>query len=524
MDDGSESVKVTDLRKFITECFVTVGLKKTYSEIVTECLVDADLTGHHSHGVFRLDKFIEDINRGDVDVHAEPTTTKETAATAWVDGKNGLGAIVGTYCMKIAMEKAKQVGAAIVIANNSNNYGIASFYGIQALKEGLLGISMTNSSPLMLPCRAKEPISGTNPICLAAPGLFGDRFLLDMATTVTSGGNIEIKYKNGEFLPVGWAVNAACLPETNPDVAVKSGRFLPVGSTEDLSSYKGTGLSIMVDILCGILGGAHYSHRVGVWVGRETSQHANVGHCFIAIDPKHFAPDFEVRLTEFLSYLRGLNPEDASKSVRVPGDRGRDIAKKIEETGGMSYPKYVVESLKNLAASLKIKCVPFIPKKRKVQMTPSEELAARLEAEKLLMGDISASIAEDEMAVPDSSLIDRTDVSFIMDDSSDWLCSITGFTYERDRALSLLKEKLGKFAQGGGQPQDDDSGETEVTYVHAGGETDESLTGEESMKSTSSKNEIEVPSEPDDKEKKENEIQITMDITGEINITGEKAE
>ncbi|XP_044744856.1 uncharacterized oxidoreductase YjmC-like [Coccinella septempunctata] len=517
-DDGSETIKIPDLRKFVTECFCAIGVNKTYSEIMSDSLVNADLTGHHSHGVFRLDKFISDAHNGSVEVAGEPVITKETPASAWVDGKNSLGAVVGTFCMKVAIEKAKQVGAAIVTANNSNNFGVASFYSKMALKEGLLGFATTNSSPLMLPTRSKDPISGTNPISLAAPGLFGDYFLLDMATSVTSGGNIEIKCKDGEFLPVGWAVNAACLPETNADVALKSGRFLPLGSQEDLGSYKGSGLSIMVDILCGILSGAHYSHRVGVWVGRVSQQRANVGHCFIVIDPKRFAPNFEVRLTEFMSYMRDLSTDNQNEPVRIPGDRGREIEKKIQETGGITYAKYVIDMVKTMAANLKLKCVPFVPKKRKVQMTASEELAARLEAEKMSVREVSATTTEEDLTVPENSLVDRENVSFILDDSSDWMCPIAGFTYERDRATSVLKEKISRYSD---VPIHESTEDTVTKDISE--EEEEIVIGEKIDEGESveiSRDQVTIDTK--EEENKTEEIEIRMEIDGEIHITGNR--
>lgn len=501
-DDGSETIRVSDLKRFVTECFCTIGATRACSDIMCDALVSADLSGHHSHGVFRLDKFIADAHNGNVDIHGEPVIIKESPASAWVDGRNCLGPIVGTFCMKIAMEKAKQVGASVVSVNNSNNFGVASFYSKMALKEGLLGFITSNSSPLMLPTRGKEALSGTNPISLAAPGLFGDYFLFDMATTVTAGGNIEIKYRKGEYLPVGWAMNAACLPETNPDVALKSGRFLPLGSQEELGSYKGTGLSIMVDILSGVLSGSHYSHMVGTWTGRISQQKANVGHCFIVIDPKRFAPDFEVRMTEFMSYMRGLPTDNPNKPVRIPGDRGRGIKKNIEETGGIHYPKFVVEVIKTISTNFKIKCTPFIPKIVKMQMTPSEELAARLAAEKTQVKEVSISETEEDLTVPDNSMIEKGDQSFILEDPSAWMCSMTGFTYEIDRAASLLMEKVSQFSLGTTNKVVESIPEDPPTL----GEVVSEMTTEKDTVSSGIKN--------------EEEIEITMDVDGEIRITG----
>ncbi|KAL3285671.1 hypothetical protein HHI36_000203 [Cryptolaemus montrouzieri] len=445
MDDGSETIRVSDMNKFVVDCFMAIGVNRNHSELMAESIVGADLVGHHSHGVFRLDRFISDGQSGNLDVHSEPTITKESSATAWVDGHNALGPIVSTFCMKIAIQKAKEVGAAIVVANNSNNPGVVSNFTKLALKEGMIGFGMTNSSPLMLPSRAKEPIAGTNPISLAAPGVFGDYFLLDMATTVVSGGNIEIKYKNGEFLPNGWAVNAACLPESNADVALKSGRFLPVGSYEEHGNYKGSGLSLMVDVLCGALAGAHYSHMVGTWLKRMSAHKANVGHCYIVINPKFFAPGFEMCLTEFISAVRNTKTEQPNSHVRIAGDKGREMVKYVEEKGGIWYPNYVITMLKALAETLKLKCVAFIPKPKPVQLSPSEELAARLAAEKRIAEtEQEVTVTEEDLTVPENSL--DKDISFIIEDSSEWMCPLTVSGIEMQRIHSRLRETIQKYS------------------------------------------------------------------------------
>ncbi|KAK9883888.1 hypothetical protein WA026_004826 [Henosepilachna vigintioctopunctata] len=456
MADGGEYIPVPEMKRFVVDCFMAVGVSRTQSETMSDCIVGADSIGHNSHGVFRLSKFVTDVQNGNIDTHSSPKIEKETAATAWVNGQNSLGPIVGNYCIKLAIAKAKKVGAAIVVANNSNNFGVAGHYTMQALQEGLIGLAFSNSSSLMLPTRAKYPITGTNPISVAAPGIYDDFFLLDMATTVTSRGNIKIKHKNCEFLPDGWAANAACLPETNGDIAINTGRFLPLGSSEESGSYKGTGLSIMVDILCGVLAAAAYSDMVGAWLNNYIKRRANIGHCFIVIDPNFFAPDFEVRMNDFLSSIRYAEPHDPNKSVRVAGDKARKIQEVISEHGGLWYPDYVIEDLTKLSDSFKIKNVFCVPKPEPIRLTSSEEFAAFKEAEMRASG----SIMHDEFSIISqrSSVVaidneEQKTVSFSIEDSSEWLCPIsdeeqpnTEDSIEKKKRDTLSKkEKLSGF-------------------------------------------------------------------------------
>lgn len=133
---------------------------------------------NYSHGMNRLEMYVNDLLINSTDGGAVAQIIKETPATAWVDGNNGLGAVVGEYCMGLAIKKAKNVGVGWVCAKRSNHYGIAAYYTLMAEKEGLIGISMTNTSPLMSPTRSLEAALGTNPISFAAPANNGDKFVL----------------------------------------------------------------------------------------------------------------------------------------------------------------------------------------------------------------------------------------------------------------------------------------------------------------------------------------------------------
>lgn len=177
----------------MVDCFVAVGTCKKHAEIVSDNLLEADHRGHYSHGMNRLEMYIRDIQSKICAPNAEPTIEKQSASTALVDGHNGLGAVVGKFCMNLAIEKAAQTGIGIVAARGSNHYGIAGMYALQAIQNGMLGMSFTNTSPLMVPTRAKEAALGTNPLSLGAPAMDGDSFVLDMATTAVAVGKVRQK-------------------------------------------------------------------------------------------------------------------------------------------------------------------------------------------------------------------------------------------------------------------------------------------------------------------------------------------
>lgn len=158
---------------------------------MADLLIEADYRGHFSHGMNRLEMYINDLQAKTTDGNAVPFILKETPATAWVDGNNALGAVVGNFCMDLAMKKAKETGVGWVAAKGGNHYGIAGWYALKAIEQGLIGMSVTNTSPLMSPTRSKSAALGTNPISVGAPGLNGDSFVLDMATTAVAVGKVS---------------------------------------------------------------------------------------------------------------------------------------------------------------------------------------------------------------------------------------------------------------------------------------------------------------------------------------------
>lgn len=199
------------------DCFVQSKTSKENAQAMADLLAEADYRGHFSHGMNRLEMYINDLHKNSTDGMTQPEILNETPATAWVDGKNGLGAVVGNFCMDLAIQKAKNVGVGVVAARRkkiksknlfinlikrikctgSNHYGIAGWYTMRAQKQGMIGLSGTNTSPLMAPTRSMEAGLGTNPLSFAAPADNGDSFVLDMATTAVAVGKIEIQRRKG---------------------------------------------------------------------------------------------------------------------------------------------------------------------------------------------------------------------------------------------------------------------------------------------------------------------------------------
>ncbi|XP_065834516.1 uncharacterized oxidoreductase YjmC-like [Oscarella lobularis] len=346
-------VPADEVRSFVVRCMGAVGTKASHAESLAELLVTADERGHYSHGLNRLEMYVHDVECKVTAIDAEPVVANETPATAFVDGRNVLGPVAGTLCMEKAISKARDVGVSWVVCTASNHYGIAGWYAIKAANEGLIGMSFTNTSPLQVPTRSRQVALGTNPIAFAAPGVNGDHFVLDMATSTAAIGKVELHQRKEIPIPTGWGVDSKGNESRSPDAILHGGGLSPLGGTEASSGYKGYGLATMVEIFCGILAGSAYGPNIRRWMGTE--EEANLGQSFAAINPTMFAPDFSERLADLLKILRTLQPAEGESEVLVAGDPERRHLSKIKDLGGIPYHVNMFPAMDKLADKLNVK-------------------------------------------------------------------------------------------------------------------------------------------------------------------------
>ncbi|XP_055343934.1 uncharacterized oxidoreductase YjmC-like [Paramacrobiotus metropolitanus] len=328
-------VEIDEARDFIERCLRKLRVSQSHAAQMGDLLVTADHRGHFSHGLNRLDMYILDVKRNLTNLSGVPGIIKESASTALVDGNNLLGAVVGNFAMGVAMKKAKETGVGWVSARASNHFGIAGYYGLQAVREGLIGFAFCNTSPLAVPTRAKTLALGTNAMCVMAPAANGDYFALDMATTTVAIGKVELAMRTQQKVPPVWGVDKDGKETTDPEKIYVGGGLLPIGGLEGNGGYKGYALNVMVEIFCGILANAAFGPLVRPWTN-PTSE-ANLGQCWGAIDPDCFGNGFRERLHGFLNILRHLEPADPSKPVLVPGDPERLHMDKCKRLGGIPY-------------------------------------------------------------------------------------------------------------------------------------------------------------------------------------------
>jgi L-2-hydroxycarboxylate dehydrogenase (NAD+) len=302
------------LQSFVAGILSAAGSDQGEAQVVAANLVGANLRGIDSHGIVRLPIYEQRLRRGIITSPAGITLPSQAKATALMDGGNGWGAVVGRAGMELAIAKARDTGIGAVTVINSNHFGYAAFYGEMALEQGLIGVVMTNANALMIPHGAREAALGTNPICVCVPALEEPPFVFDAATTVVARGKITVAAKQGTRIPLEWGVDASGQPTDDPR-AVKY--LSPFGA------YKGYDLAVVVDILCGVLGGGPFGRHIGVLDTPVAPQ--QVGHFFLALDIAAFRDEQEFRrdMDRMLRELRASAPAAGSAGVLIAGDPER---------------------------------------------------------------------------------------------------------------------------------------------------------------------------------------------------------
>ena len=232
-----------------------LGAPADIASDVAVLLLASDRRGIASHGTARLPQYVALVEAGVLDPTARPAVLRRRAAIALLDARNGWGHHASRVAVDMAIEGAREAGSFTAVVRRSNHYGIAGWYAIRAAEAGLIGISLTNSSPLVAPTRARRPMLGTNPIAVAAPAGRHGIMCLDMATSTIPRGRIEVAARRGEPLRAGWAIDRDGRPALTPEAAL-AGALQPLGGAEETGGYKGYGLGLVVDLLTGILAGA----------------------------------------------------------------------------------------------------------------------------------------------------------------------------------------------------------------------------------------------------------------------------
>lgn len=330
-----------------------LDVTEEHAAAAARVLVEADARGHPSHGVARLPAYVRQLRAGSVDGRAAPRIVSSWGGTATMDGGNGLGHLTSDRAMRHAIELADTNGVGLVVVRNSNHHGIVAAYLELASAAGMVGIATTNSGASVAPTGSRVPFLGTNPLGFAAPTAEGPDLLLDMATSVVSGGKFEVAKRAGEPVPVGWGVDSEGRSTTDPsDVFGRGGWMLPLGSSAELSSHKGFGLGLLVEVLSAVLAAGPIGPAVGNLTFAERSGPAGVSHSFLAIAPHAFGGEAALRerVTEVVRGIDSLPAADVARP-RPPGARAA-AARERSLRSGVPVDPWVLSTLDELAGDL----------------------------------------------------------------------------------------------------------------------------------------------------------------------------
>ncbi len=345
---------------FTQEIFLRMGCPPEDAKLATEVLLEADLRGVDSHGVARLSGYVRLWEAGRINVKPNMRIVHETPSTATVDGDSGLGLVIAPRAMDIAIEKANKVGTGWVSVKNSNHFGIAGYHAMEALSSDMIGIAMTNASPLVAPTYSVDRMLGTNPIAVAIPTKNQPPFVADFATASAANGKLEILQRKEKKAPVGWIQTADGSRTTNAHELKEGGALLPLGSDKTHGSHKGYALASIVDIFSAVLSGANYGPWVPPFVSflplSENPVGEGIGHFLGAIRVDAFRPadEFKSHMDNWIETFRNAKVKKGEKAVLIPGDPEREMTEKRLKKG-IPLLEPVEKDLEQLGKKLGVK-------------------------------------------------------------------------------------------------------------------------------------------------------------------------
>lgn len=284
------------------------------AELIADSLVAASLRGVDSHGIHLLPHYIRQLRAGNIDADADGHVISESGSCLLFDGEHGIGHHISATCCGYALRLAGIHGMGLVIARNSSHFGAAAFWAQRISAAGMIGVVMCNASPAVPPWQGREGRIGTNPICVSLPSTGSGGWLLDMATTTVAMNRIVKEAANrAPSIPSGWAMDAQGVPTTDTQTAL-TGLLMPLGG------YKGSGLGMMAEILCAVLGGGVMSTGVGGL--HILDRPMNTSQMFLAIDVSRFMPpaEFQSRMEHLVQTVKSARTAEGYDEVLVAGD------------------------------------------------------------------------------------------------------------------------------------------------------------------------------------------------------------
>jgi L-2-hydroxycarboxylate dehydrogenase (NAD+) len=346
------------IEEFMKDVLKNAGIPGDDASIVCDVLIKADKLGFDSHGVNRLKTiYLDRIAEGTLNPETNFEIVREGPTTAVIDGHNGMGQVIAFKAMKLAIEKAKAYGMAMITVRNSTHYGFAGYYPLMAVRENMIGITGTNARPSVAPTFGVENMLGTNPLTFGIPSDEAFPFLLDCATSITQRGKVELYAREGKEMPKGWVIDEKGVTKTNSIEALNdfikgNAALTPLGGVgEETGGYKGYGYSTVIEILSSALQqGAFMKLLMGTHDGKKVP--IPVGHFFIVIDINAFTEpaNFKKTTGEILRELRASRKMPGHERIYTAGEKEHDtwLARKDK---GVPFNEQLLEEFRGLCNS-----------------------------------------------------------------------------------------------------------------------------------------------------------------------------
>ena len=339
------NVQKEALMEFTVNIFKSLGVPENDAEIAADVLVQADIRGTETHGVSRLPLYAKRVKAGLVNTTPE-IKIEQREGVFIVDGDHGLGSVVTNAAIESCIRMAREIGIAAAVIKNTNHFGIAAYYALKAIDNDMIGFITTNTTPCMAPFGGCEALIGTNPIAIGIPSGTSLPIVLDMATSITTHGRLEVAYRRHERIPLGWALDEQGKPTDNPGKAMH-GTVLPIAGP------KGYGLAVIVDVLAGVLSGSAYGRAINNIVADKKPE--NIGHFLLAVDPNRFMPidTFKERMDDYIAEIKSSSKAHGTKQIFLPGEIEFMKAEKHQKSG-IPLDEKLVENLSKLAQELNV--------------------------------------------------------------------------------------------------------------------------------------------------------------------------
>lgn len=336
-------VSAQRLTEFSAAVLSAVGVPAADATLVADTLVTADLWGHQSHGVMRLSWYVDRIRAAVMKAVTAPEIVADTGPVAVAEGHDGVGQVLAAFAAREAVRRARDSGVGVVAVRNSNHFGTAAYYTRMAARDGCVAILTTNASPAMAPWGGRQKAVGTNPWSIAAPAGRHGVMVMDIANTAVARGKVYVARQSGGTIPPGWAIDAAGAPTTDPAAAI-GGMILP------MAGHKGYAISLMMDVLSGVLTGSAFGTAVaGPY---QVERHSGCGHLFVALDVAAFGDldGFTRRMEQLVDEVKSVPLAPGFGEVFFPGEIEARAEREHAEHG-LSLPQRTLDDLRDLADS-----------------------------------------------------------------------------------------------------------------------------------------------------------------------------